>query len=118
VDCFRRFIAENLPDIPEIGKSDFATVEMGYVEPGHGPKGRRVWVYADSDLRDMYKRHQRKKHVLLWCYNKKSSSQDNSAVKGSSCMKRRSQKLMRSMKNFRINTSTIIHQNSYEPGPI
>jgi len=84
VDGFRRFIAENLPDMPEIEKPDFVTVEMGYVEPGHGSKGRKVWVYADSDLRDMYKRHQRKKHVLLWCYSKKSSSQDKKTVKGSS----------------------------------
>jgi len=91
---------------------------MGYVEPGHGSKGRKVWVYADSDLRDMYKRHQRKKHVLLWCYSKKSSSRNKKAVKKSSMYERRSQKLMRSMKNFRKNTSTIIHQNSYEPGPI
>jgi len=90
---------------------------MGYVEPSHGSKGRKLWVYADSDLRDMYKRHQRKKHVLLWCYSKKSSSQDKKLLREVPCMKR-SQKLMRSMKNFRINTSTTIHLNSYEPGPI
>jgi len=41
----------NLLDITEIEieKPDFATIEMGYVEPSHGSKGRKVWVYADSD---------------------------------------------------------------------
>lgn len=35
----RRLISKNLPNIPNVDKPD---VEMGYVEPGHGMKGRKV----------------------------------------------------------------------------
>ena len=46
---------------------------LGYVEPGHGAKGKQRWLITDADVTDMYKAHQGKKEILLWCYSKGSS---------------------------------------------
>lgn len=43
--------------------------ELGYYEPGHGTKGKKRWLIDDEDLKDMKKAFQKKKEVLLWCYD-------------------------------------------------
>lgn len=43
---------------------------LGYVEPGHGAKGKQRWLITDADVADMYKAHQGKKEILLWCYSR------------------------------------------------
>ena len=43
---------------------------LGYVEPGHGAKGKQRWLITDADIADMYKAHQGKKEILLWCYSR------------------------------------------------
>ena len=30
------------------------TIEMGYVEPGHGVRGKQRWLLNNDDLADMY----------------------------------------------------------------
>ena len=41
---------------------------LGYIEPGHGTKGKMVFLSDDDDLYEMYVVHKRKPEVLLWCY--------------------------------------------------
>ena len=41
---------------------------MGYIEPGHGAKGKQRWLASPEDLKDMYTAHEGKKEILLWCY--------------------------------------------------
>lgn len=43
-------------------------LSLGYVEPGHGYKGRQQWIHSDDDLHDMYQTYKKKKEILLWCY--------------------------------------------------
>ena len=52
---------------------DVPTDHMGYIEPGHGVKGRQRWLHTDSDLKQMYESHQRRKDILLWCHSIPSS---------------------------------------------
>ncbi len=40
---------------------------FGYIEPGHGAKGKQCWLTSPDDLIDMYTIHGRKKEILLWC---------------------------------------------------
>lgn len=47
---------------------DLKNVEMGYVEPGHGMKGRKIWIHSDEDVKMMYEKHDKKRNILLWCY--------------------------------------------------
>ena len=41
--------------------------EIGYMEPGHGLKGRKRWIHVDDDLRDMYAAYGTRKEVVIWC---------------------------------------------------
>ncbi len=64
------FIGGSLPS--SISPPDFDVVEMGYIEAGHGSKGRKVWLFDDEDLSQMYKCHKKKKRILLWCYTEEA----------------------------------------------
>ena len=68
----RRFISNNLPNIPDVEKPDICSVEIGYVEPGHGMKGKKVWLFTDGDLLNMYAKHESKRSIRLWCYTTKT----------------------------------------------
>lgn len=42
---------------------------VGYIEPGHGWKGKQQWINANEDLGEMYSTYSNvEKNVLLWCY--------------------------------------------------
>ena len=68
----RRFLDENvsIPSTPtvDITKPDLQHVQIGYIEPGDGLKGRKLWLHTDNDLQGMYEKHQGKKSIQLWCY--------------------------------------------------
>ena len=51
---------------------DIATVEMGYIEPGHGSKGKKVWLCNDSDVKAMDNAHKGKRVINLWSYTEKT----------------------------------------------
>ena len=46
-----------------------AAVEVGYIEPGHGVKGRKQRLLNDEDVREMYSKHVGKQSILLWAYS-------------------------------------------------
>ena len=39
---------------------------LGYIEPGHGAKGRQIVLDEDKDLTEMYRVHLKKKKIVLW----------------------------------------------------
>ena len=41
-------------------------MQFGYVVPGHGKKGKHIPILSDDDVRDMYKRYEKKNSILLW----------------------------------------------------
>ena len=47
---------------------DVSTDDVGYIEPGHGLKGRQRWLSGDDDLQEMYRLHPNRNEILLWCY--------------------------------------------------
>ena len=62
----RESISKNLPSSPNFDKPDVLSVEVGYVEPGHGKK---VWLMTDEDVQKMYEKHEGKPSIRLWCYS-------------------------------------------------
>ena len=48
--------------------------QVGFIEPGHGAKGRQQWLTDSEDLKDMYSLHQYKNEILFWCYSVKEAS--------------------------------------------
>ena len=41
---------------------------FGYIEPGHGLKGKLKLLTTDQDLVEMYSVYKTKREILLWCY--------------------------------------------------
>ena len=56
----------------ELQSLSVALKDVGYIEPGHGVKGRQMWLETEDDLDAMYQIHDKKgkSEILLWCYMK------------------------------------------------
>ena len=44
--------------------------QVGYIQPGHGIKGKQIWLNNDRDVEEMYIELEGtcKSEVVLWCY--------------------------------------------------
>lgn len=47
--------------------------QLGYIEPGHGLRGKQRWLNSDEDLEEMYVKF-RGKEITLWCFGKDETS--------------------------------------------
>ena len=45
----RKFFGRNLPS----DNGDIAEIEMGYIEPGHGSKRKKIWLCINIGLKEM-----------------------------------------------------------------
>ena len=63
----------------ELRSFGVATKDIGYIEPGHGAKGRQMWLGRQEDLDEMYKTIDKKvkREILLWCYRKSEDGIDD-----------------------------------------
>lgn len=56
--------------------------QLGYIDPGHGLRGKTQWLTDDEDLASMYCKYAGKHEILLWCVkqmnDQPSSSQPSS----------------------------------------
>jgi len=86
IKSMQLFISEALPNTLDVFKPDLESVEMGYVEPGHGMKGKKVWLYTDGDVKKMYEHYSGKPSICLWCYTccVKKKDQPTTSTKESS----------------------------------
>lgn len=50
-------------------KEKISEESFGYIEPGHGAKGKQRWLTSSEDLKDLYRIHEGKKEILLWCFH-------------------------------------------------
>ena len=50
-------------------KAPSTELQLGYYEPGHGTRGKKRYIMDDDDLEEMKTLYERKKEVLLWCYD-------------------------------------------------
>ena len=42
--------------------------QLGYIEPGHGLRGKQRWLSSNNDLNQMYLVHKKKPYeITLWC---------------------------------------------------
>lgn len=68
------FIVDNLPE-DEAVEHDF---QFGFIEPGHGLKGKKEWITTDEDVEEMFEKHNGKKDITLWCYRKPKGGKSRS----------------------------------------
>ena len=81
LDELKMFLSDNIPG-PEEDKPDFSKVDLGYFEPGHGTKGKKVWLCTDGDLKLMYSKYSpSNKVILMWCYTQVKPTSARTAPK-------------------------------------
>ena len=54
---------------------------VGYIEPGHGLKGRQKWLLDDEDVTKMYSSHKNKREIMLYAYVDVSGGGDEPSVR-------------------------------------
>ena len=87
LDELKSFLTDKVPTVPDFCMPDFQQVELGYFEPGHGTKGRKLWLYSDNDLKEMYCIYSTpgRRVILLWCYTQtKTKSKVSKSAKAES----------------------------------
>ena len=53
--------------VGEVCQGQVSLESFGYIEPGHGAKGKQRWLACNEDLEDLYRVYHGKKEILLWC---------------------------------------------------
>ena len=61
----------------DIPRPDIDKLEFGYIEPGHGLRGKKEWVLDDEDLKKLLEKCEGKKskQLTLWCYSQESAKE-------------------------------------------
>ena len=66
---------------PTFISCDAVDIEVGYITPGHGARGKQRWICDDIDLTDMYKEYKGKKEIVVWFYSSNNSEGETSKGK-------------------------------------
>ena len=107
-----------------INLSEELDLVMGYIEPGHGAKGRQRWLHDDSDLTDLYQLYKGKKEIMLWCHSLARPERSRSRSprgSGSSAGAKTSSKVAQSLISKRDQVDAIVqklkdkHQDKFTP---
>ena len=61
----KAFTSQKVSQLPNI---NIESVKYGYLGPGHGARGKRMWIYNDDDIAAMYETHSGNRTICLWCY--------------------------------------------------
>ena len=74
-DCEEKFSDVGIlkAKLQEVFLKDTQEIDVGYIEPGHGSRGKLRWLSSTADLEDMYAlfSSRNKKEILLWCCPRK-----------------------------------------------
>ena len=62
LDDIKQQVLEDLKD-----KVSEPLSQIGYIEPGHGLRGKQRWLASDDDLDKMYEMY-KKGEITLWCF--------------------------------------------------
>ena len=53
LSSLQELIYKTISANPKFQAPELTNVEMGYMESGHGLKGRKIWLYSDGDVKIM-----------------------------------------------------------------
>ena len=81
-DMMKKLILRSFP--PDIPPPKADKLEFGYVEPGHGLKGKKEWIFDDDDVKEFLTKFnsKKKKEFTLWCYSQGRSHCKNESKRG------------------------------------
>ncbi len=46
---------------------EITTAQIGYIEPGHGLKGKQRWLTDNDDIEEMYDCFKGRNEIVMWC---------------------------------------------------
>lgn len=75
------FLNMKVPDDLD-SRPNFDSTDIGYIEPGHGLKGKKQWLHSNDDLAVMYEKHAGRRSILLWAYSVSGKEKSTSQKKG------------------------------------
>ena len=80
----KAFMVPKMSQLPN-ASINIESVEYGYIGPGHGARGKKMWIYNDDDIAEMYETHSGNRTICLWCYThaRKVSTGKSKASSGS-----------------------------------
>ena len=80
----KAFMVQKMTQLPN-ALINIESVEYGYIGPGHGARGKKMWIYNDDDIAEMYETHSGNRTIRLWCYThaRKVSTGKSKASSGS-----------------------------------
>ena len=64
MERLRQFIMKNFKEFSGYD----GDMSIGYVQPGHGWKGKQSWLNNDDDLKELYEVCGKVKLIHIWCY--------------------------------------------------
>ena len=69
----------NLIIVKEIFKEfkdslEIVACQIGYIEPGHGLKGKQRWLSDEEDIEAMYASFKARREIVMWCLPASDSS--------------------------------------------
>ena len=69
--CFSAIdtLKEMLHKLCPVKLPESADIQVGYIIPGHGLRGKQEWLCNNSDLKYVYACYEGKKEILLWCFS-------------------------------------------------
>ena len=72
-DIKKLILASFPPDVPQLHANK---LEFGYIVPGHGLRGKKEWIFDDSDAKEFLAKIKNKKKAesTLWCYSQAPTS--------------------------------------------
>ena len=53
---------------------------IGYIEAGHGTRGKQRWLTTDEDLMGMYGHYSSRGQILLWTYSPQNTATSSASV--------------------------------------
>lgn len=65
VQSLSKALSDHFPTIT----GNAADIQIGYIAPGHGARGKQCWITDNLDIEDMYKEYRGKKEIVLWLYD-------------------------------------------------
>lgn len=69
LDSLQEILLQSFPEGTR--KPHIEEMEFGYIEPGHGLKGKKEWIFDDDDIKRMIEAHtggKKAREIYLWCY--------------------------------------------------
>ena len=94
-----------IKDFGDVLSSKEEEIELGYIKPGHGAKGRTQWIFTEEDIEDMYKEHSEKTEIIVWVFRRQEKEGHSTTKRARSPI---AQEAVKKRKTSVVNTQKLL----------